>query len=283
MVRTNSGESIPSNISSPLTPGLTRADSFDSNMASFSPLTPTFSTEYGRQSQNSFASSYKDPTQYEYTQHHDYPAPPMYAPPARPSYEENHQRSYPEPSYADGQMYEEEAYSGSNSSDRGGKRYPCRFRDSHSCSKTFTTSGHASRHSKIHTAEKGVHCTYEGCPKKFTRADNMKQHLETHNKDKSSRSKMVNTLTRPAGVRKAPGVNQSQSRPSSRNSAFADLPALDPALVNSHVYQNQFQSYQQASPNTAYGAPHTHHSPRVTSPYQGLDVLAAAADFTTQS
>ncbi|KAL3961688.1 hypothetical protein ACCO45_003211 [Purpureocillium lilacinum] len=59
---------------------------------------------------------------------------------------------------------------------------------SHGCEKTFTTSGHASRHSKIHTAEKAVQCTYPGCQKKFTRADNMKQHLETHYKDKSRSS-----------------------------------------------------------------------------------------------
>ncbi|PHH70243.1 hypothetical protein CDD82_7247 [Ophiocordyceps australis] len=68
---------------------------------------------------------------------------------------------------------------------RPGKRYPCRYRESHRCDKTFTTSGHASRHSKIHTAEKAVQCTFAGCQKKFTRADNMKQHLETHYKDKS--------------------------------------------------------------------------------------------------
>jgi hypothetical protein len=65
------------------------------------------------------------------------------------------------------------------------KRFPCRFRDSLGCEKTFTTSGHASRHSKIHTAEKAVPCEFPGCPKKFTRSDNMKQHLDTHFKDKS--------------------------------------------------------------------------------------------------
>ncbi|KAJ6782946.1 hypothetical protein PWT90_08937 [Aphanocladium album] len=32
------------------------------------------------------------------------------------------------------------------------KRYPCRFRNSHGCEKTFITSGHASRHSKTHPA-----------------------------------------------------------------------------------------------------------------------------------
>ena len=44
----------------------------------------------------------------------------------------------------------------------------------------FTTSGHASRHAKIHRAEKEVVCVVEGCGKRFRRGDNMKQHAETH-------------------------------------------------------------------------------------------------------
>lgn len=62
------------------------------------------------------------------------------------------------------------------------KKFPCRF--SHTppifCQQTFTTSGHASRHAKIHKEEKGIGCVYPDCGKRFTRADNMKQHLETH-------------------------------------------------------------------------------------------------------
>jgi uncharacterized Zn-finger protein len=98
--------------------------------------------------------------------------------------------------------YEEEpadaSINGLGSADRSTKRYPCRYRDSHGCEKTFTTSGHASRHSKIHTAEKAVHCTFPGCSKKFTRADNMKQHLETHFRDKSSRSSTSSGSSRPS-------------------------------------------------------------------------------------
>lgn len=70
-------------------------------------------------------------------------------------------------------------------SERTGKRFACRLRAETGCQKTFTTSGHASRHAKIHTAEKAVQCTHPGCSKKFTRADNMKQHLDTHLKGKS--------------------------------------------------------------------------------------------------
>ncbi|KAK3903207.1 hypothetical protein C8A05DRAFT_14824 [Staphylotrichum tortipilum] len=64
--------------------------------------------------------------------------------------------------------------------DRPAKRFPCGFRDINGCTKSFTTSGHASRHAKIHTGRKGVHCTFPGCPKTFMRSDNMKQHFKTH-------------------------------------------------------------------------------------------------------
>ncbi|OAP60722.1 hypothetical protein AYL99_05724 [Fonsecaea erecta] len=57
-------------------------------------------------------------------------------------------------------------------------KYPCPFAQSHNCQATFTTSGHAARHGKKHTGEKGVHCPV--CNKAFTRKDNMKQHERTH-------------------------------------------------------------------------------------------------------
>lgn len=60
------------------------------------------------------------------------------------------------------------------------KRYQCRYQERFQCSKTFTTLGHASRHSKIHVAARSIACTFPGCTKKFTRADNMKQHILTH-------------------------------------------------------------------------------------------------------
>lgn len=68
----------------------------------------------------------------------------------------------------------------SNAAPPTGKKnkYPCPYSMSHNCSATFTTSGHAARHGKKHTGEKGVHCPI--CNKAFTRKDNMKQHERTH-------------------------------------------------------------------------------------------------------
>lgn len=72
-------------------------------------------------------------------------------------------------------------------------KYPCPYAQAHSCSATFTTSGHAARHGKKHTGEKGVHCPV--CNKAFTRKDNMKQHERTH-KGSNSGSNSDNSAVR---------------------------------------------------------------------------------------
>lgn len=48
------------------------------------------------------------------------------------------------------------------------------------CSTGFTTSGHLSRHNRIHTGEKNHSCPFEGCNQKFSRHDNCLQHYRTH-------------------------------------------------------------------------------------------------------
>ena len=159
--------------SSPNTPELLRSDSYDSQMSNepISPLTPAYDFVGYAAAQSDARSHYDDYMEYS-------------AGSKRPSAHFADSRS---------SSYEDDAATSPSattpSGERPGKRYPCRYRDSHGCEKTFTTSGHASRHSKIHTAEKAVPCTHPGCSKKFTRADNMKQHLETHYKDKSRASR----------------------------------------------------------------------------------------------
>jgi len=156
--------------------------------------------------------------------------------------------------------YDADSVVGMPTGDKAAKRYPCRYKDSHRCDKTFTTSGHASRHSKIHTAEKAVPCSFEGCTKKFTRADNMKQHLDTHYKEKyprhsssSSRASLGSPSERrsstsskslssgPKTLSSLPGdacwdmsglcVPPLQSRPSARRNPSAGLDALAMAVA----------------------------------------------------
>ncbi|KAL5349582.1 transcriptional repressor [Pseudogymnoascus australis] len=199
---------------SPPTPGLFRCGSRDSinTVNPASPSTPRDALpEYGYPpSRNASFSSmgpvsmYPDPTQFEPgSRHFDGYAKPPQAPLPRfrgtlpAPHVPMHAHHYHEHHYHDPAMA---AYARSQGhmvpqipafapqpatavTASGTKRYHCRYADAAGCEKTFTTSGHASRHSKIHTCEKGIQCAFAGCPKKFTRADNMKQHLETHFKD----------------------------------------------------------------------------------------------------
>ncbi|KAM7223499.1 hypothetical protein V8F06_000973 [Rhypophila decipiens] len=196
---------------SPNTPELLRSDSYDSQMSS-EPMTPIttpydYAVAYGSGTVIADSRGYYD----------DYAdASNVYAS-SKPRYGSD-RRSI---SYDDGE-------GASPGADRSGKRYPCRYRDSHGCEKTFTTSGHASRHSKIHTAEKGVQCTHPGCSKKFTRADNMKQHLETHYKEKSSRSSSSRTSTS-SSDRKSSVSGKSSSR--SKNATHGNTPLPSPGGV----------------------------------------------------
>ncbi|KAJ1937545.1 transcriptional repressor, partial [Linderina pennispora] len=66
------------------------------------------------------------------------------------------------------------------------RKYRCSFPG---CEKAFTTSGHLSRHYRIHTGEKNYHCLYPGCTSRFSRQDNMMQHYRTHLSPRSRRNR----------------------------------------------------------------------------------------------
>ncbi|RKF63888.1 putative c2h2 transcription factor [Erysiphe neolycopersici] len=183
-----------SSSSSLTTPNLTRADSCE---APFSPKTPTSSHDFNyRISQSSMDIKKDDKLScQDYEEKQELCKVRLLQKgrkksskelPQSPNYEVR--GAYSEPLVVDEDSYLNHIIS----TERTPKRYPCRFRDSHHCQKTFTTSGHASRHSKIHTAEKGVSCSWPGCHKKFTRSDNMKQHLETHTKERLRVAKVIN-------------------------------------------------------------------------------------------
>jgi hypothetical protein len=297
MVRSHSNSSGISTASSPRTPGLLRSDSYDSQTTNdpVSPITPVFLTDYERQQSYTSAGFFKGTApQYQQQERvayeYPYPANQHYSMSMRPQFADSRTSSYAEP-----QTYDEDPYGNHNASERGTKRYSCRFRDSHHCEKTFTTSGHASRHSKIHTAEKAVHCTYQNCQKKFTRADNMKQHLETHFKhnDKRSSSQKASSksaLTTPAGIKKL--STGRLSRPPSRNLNQADYSPYDPALyagstADRYSMVSHATHSAAASPTVTYGALDMNgvHTALVSRPMAarteslsgGLDVLANIA------
>ncbi|PQE21079.1 C2H2 transcription factor protein [Rutstroemia sp. NJR-2017a WRK4] len=265
MARSNSNLSSQSNSS---VPSLLRSESYDSQGTneSRSPITPTFPSSHGRN--HSFSVQYGK--EYAYFDHRE----------MRTSLDEYSSRSIPSISqkaiqsiamqqYSDEHIYQDDPYSGHSERSTTGKRYPCRFKDSHNCDKTFTTSGHASRHSKIHTAEKAVPCSFAGCTKKFTRADNMKQHLDTHYKDKPRSSTSSSSgagkpsgkspLTMPAGVQKKSSPPIGTRSPKlctplrTGSSSRSEIPPFD---INANVqYPVSNRRYSlTASPISSYGA-----------------------------
>ncbi|KAJ3107937.1 hypothetical protein HDU96_007738 [Phlyctochytrium bullatum] len=58
-------------------------------------------------------------------------------------------------------------------------RYECGWPG---CGKTFSTSGHLSRHARIHLGFKPFECDWPGCSARFARSDNMRNHRKTHDK-----------------------------------------------------------------------------------------------------
>ncbi|GAP92402.1 putative C2H2 transcription factor [Rosellinia necatrix] len=228
------------------TPELMRSDSYDSNASydAISPLTPNL---------------------YDYT--------------ARPYYDDYLQEKQPsmkQISYVATHRagsYEDD--SSNTSQEKPGKRYPCRYRESHGCEKTFTTSGHASRHSKIHTAEKAVQCTFPGCHKKFTRADNMKQHLETHFKDKSrasgSSKTKASSISSPS---KRGSVSSKSSSSAQSNRASRDIQMWDVEQYGADYMpvSSPGGTWDMQSLNTPLMS-----RPRAVRTSSGLDTLAAIA------
>lgn len=80
---------------------------------------------------------------------------------------------YSEQGNEDGDDDDEDAGTGATASDETGKRYQCLVPG---CLKSFTTSGHARRHSRTHLGHKLFICPHEGCDSTFTRRDNCRQH-----------------------------------------------------------------------------------------------------------
>lgn len=64
---------------------------------------------------------------------------------------------------------------------RSSRRYSCQ------CGKSFTTSGHLARHTRIHTGEKNYVCPEVNCGARFSRQDNCMQHYRTHQSGSASK------------------------------------------------------------------------------------------------
>ncbi|KAK7205561.1 hypothetical protein BZA70DRAFT_278401 [Myxozyma melibiosi] len=85
------------------------------------------------------------------------------------------------------------------------RRYSCH------CGKSFTTSGHLARHTRIHTGEKNYVCPEEGCGARFSRQDNCMQHFRTHQVATSAKNGSVSSASGKAGRSKAGSASSASS------------------------------------------------------------------------
>lgn len=136
-------------------------------------------------------------------------------------------------------------------------KYPCPYAQSHNCQATFTTSGHAARHGKKHTGEKGVHCPI--CNKAFTRKDNMKQHERTHKghsassstSDESTRRSKA-AITKEAQKTKQmktehSGTTEASRRSSLIHSPLSEVTSVAPTAVDTPMNADESAFYNDAS------------------------------------
>ncbi|KAH9884980.1 hypothetical protein C8Q73DRAFT_718731 [Cubamyces lactineus] len=80
----------------------------------------------------------------------------------------HHQLPYPSPH--DSQPSPQDPPPALNSPSLPKKKHVCQI-----CARAFTTSGHLSRHTRIHTGERNHKCPFPGCETRCSRQDNLQQ------------------------------------------------------------------------------------------------------------
>ncbi|KAF8957700.1 hypothetical protein BDZ97DRAFT_1844789 [Flammula alnicola] len=101
------------------------------------------------------------------------------------------------------------------------------------CDRTFTTSGHLVRHSRVHTGERNHKCPFPGCETHCSRQDNLQQHYRIHLSSGSRWSSTHSSASRGTNGKKASNAAISQE-PLSAPPSLSSPPPLEPARFYSH-------------------------------------------------
>ncbi|KAH8825913.1 hypothetical protein DL96DRAFT_1610219 [Flagelloscypha sp. PMI_526] len=117
------------------------------------------------------------------------------------------------------------------------KKYKCTV-----CDRSFTTSGHLTRHGHIHTGEKKYACPFPDCKTRCSRQDNLQQHYRTH-LSATSRQNMSKARQATRVVAPAPPLTMASPDNASPPRSDAGRSASPPTI-------------HEASPDANYSHPH---------------------------
>ncbi|KAJ3018085.1 UNVERIFIED_CONTAM: hypothetical protein HDU68_011342, partial [Siphonaria sp. JEL0065] len=137
------------------------------------------------------------------------------------------------------------AATGYASAKAGGKRYMCK---TPGCGKDFSTSGHLSRHSRIHYGVKRYSCDVDGCDRTFFRADNALQHQKSH------RKRLVMEVSM---AQNAPGISSATvlSVPASPQESRSYPSSISKSIMSSPIVRYPAQKCETSFSSTVFLAP----------------------------
>ncbi|KAI5780468.1 hypothetical protein EDC01DRAFT_668185 [Geopyxis carbonaria] len=147
---------------------------------------------------------------------------------------------------------------------RSSRRYSCQ------CGKSFTTSGHLARHTRIHTGEKNYVCPETGCGARFSRQDNCMQHFRTHQNGAGSKR-----ATRKRRMSTDSATTQSEASSSSSSSGPSPVSSSSTVADSNNLFA---QHRYAARPALPQNYPYGHYAGQ--QPYgsdSGLAALASVA------